>query len=155
MAETSAHRRNRAAVVERESQVVQWVSEGMTLTEVGRRLGVTQQRASQIWYRALDRIPAANVAQCRANQQELIKTATRELFEIIRNPQASYTARVLALTALRGWADREAKLMGADMPARSEITHLSESTVDAAIRELQGEMMVRAAEAGVDLPALR
>jgi len=48
--------------------------------------------------------------------------------------------------------DQRARLMGWNRPVRQEISVLSESTVDAAIRELQATMEAQARAAGVKIP---
>jgi hypothetical protein len=50
-------------------------------------------------------------------------------------------------------SDQRARLLGLNAPVRQEISVLSESVVDKAIRELQAQMQAQASEAGVELPA--
>ncbi|HEX4362342.1 MAG TPA: hypothetical protein VH141_32725, partial [Pseudonocardia sp.] len=143
MAPSRGNPRRTAQAVEREGRILQWLFEGQTTTEIARREGVTQRRISQIITRANLRRISPLVDECRAAQLGRIQIATRELFELARNPKASFTARALAYGTIKAWADREAKLMGLDMPARSEIRVLTEDAVDAAIHDLQAELALK------------
>lgn len=133
-----SQRRLRAA--ERRAQVVQWKAEGATFAEIGTRLGVSFQRAHQIWDEALAAMPAPNLAQHRRSQLELIDTAVRELLVIARSEQVSPRTRVEAWGQIRGWEERRAKLLGADMPTRREVTVITEDVIAAEVRKLEAEM---------------
>ena len=155
MPATKASARRLPEVIAREQQVIAWVGECVPFAEIAARMGVTDRRVRQIYARGQKRFPAANVEQHRAAQLERIHTAIHELFELARNPKASFTARALLYNTIKAWSDREAKLMGLDMPTRSEVSVLTESTVDTAIRELQKELALQeqqARQAGIALP---
>jgi Sigma-70, region 4 len=154
MPATKYNTRRLPEVIAREQQVIAWVGECVPFTEIANRMGVTEQRVRQIHKRGLLRFPAANVEEHRTIQLERIHTAIREMFELARNPKASYTARALLYGGIKAWSDREAKLMGLDMPTRSEVKVVTESTIDAAIHDLQAEMALQAQQAGIPLPEL-
>jgi predicted metal-dependent hydrolase len=48
--------------------------------------------------------------------------------------------------------DQRARLMGWNKPVRQEVSVITENAVDTAIRELQSQLELRAAAAGVKLP---
>lgn len=50
--------------------------------------------------------------------------------------------------------DQRARLMGWNKPVRQEVSVITENAVDTAIRELQEQLALRAAAAGVKLPEL-
>lgn len=147
--------RRQAAAIEREASVIQMKAEGMTFTEIGRRLGVTQQRVSQIWKRGIERLPIANLNEHRANQLQLIMTAYRELVAIARNPAVSARTRVEAWSTIRGWAERESKLLGTDAVSRREISIVTSDVIDNAIRDLEGQLALDAQRTGITLPSVQ
>jgi hypothetical protein len=49
--------------------------------------------------------------------------------------------------------DQRARLLGINAPVRQEVTVLTESSVDKAIKDLQVQLQAQAAAAGVELPA--
>ena len=51
--------------------------------------------------------------------------------------------------------DQRARLMGWNKPVRQEVSVITENAVDTAIRELQTQLELRAAAAGVKLPAVQ
>lgn len=132
---------------ERTASVVEWRSEGVPFAEIGRRLEVSAQRAHQIWEKALADLPAPKLAEHRASQLTLIDAAIRDLLKIARDEQVSPRTRVESWTALRGWAERQAKLLGTDSPTRKEITVISQDVVDAEIQKLTAELELSDAQA--------
>lgn len=51
-------------------------------------------------------------------------------------------------------SDQRARLLGLNAPVRQEVSVITESTVDQAIRDLQTQLEAQAAASGVTLPAL-
>lgn len=51
-------------------------------------------------------------------------------------------------------SDQRARLLGLNAPVRQEVSVITESTVDQAIRDLQTQLEAQAAASGVKLPAL-
>lgn len=143
----NARAQRQIAVAERYAQVTAWYAEGNTFPEIGKMLGVTPQRAHQLYHRALQQLPAPGVNQHRASQQELIRTGMRELLIIARRPNGSDRTKVEAWSGIGKLMEREAKLLGLDAPMRKEITVLTEDAVDNAMRKLAEEHNALAAEA--------
>lgn len=143
--------------IDREEQMIKWQSEGCTVSEMARRMGITRQRAGTLWARALERRPTVHLEQYRQSQKELIDAMKVRLLTIIDHPSwdsVSPRTRVEAGSVIIRLMEREAKLTGIDAVVRREITVMTEDTVDAAIRSLSGELALKAQEAGIALPEL-
>lgn len=120
----------RLSAAERRAEVVRLRRSRLRFDEIGQTLGVTKERAWKIYQEALAAIPAQDVEEHRAEELMLIDDAIRGLLPIARDRQHTRTA-VEAWSAIRGWAERKAKLLGLDAPDRHEII-----TIDAIDREL-------------------
>ncbi len=103
-------------------------------------LGISRQRAGQLYQRALREIPAGSVAEYRAEELDLIDTASRSLMRIAADPATSPRTKVEAWSVLRGWSERRSRLLGLDAPARSRVEVITEDAVDRAIAELSAEV---------------
>lgn len=137
---TRSTTRRQAEAIQREAVVIQLIAEGLTFNEVAARFGVTSQRIRQIWARGLKRLPAADLEQHRENHIQLTRTAIRELLVEARNPNNSPRTRVESWSTIRGYLEREARVLGIDRPTRKEITVITESDVDSAIQQLSAEL---------------
>ncbi len=127
----SAARRARAVELRR----ARW-----TFDAIAADLGVSKQRAHELYLSALREVPAANVEQHRAEELALIDDAARELMEIARGPEVGARTRVEAWSVLRSWAERKAKLLGLDAPAPQRVEVITEDAIDAQIRALREEL---------------
>jgi predicted transcriptional regulator len=154
MAHNAQSARTRTQVLAREAFVIQKIAEGRTFLSIAEEMGVSHARVRQIYARGQKRYPCADLEEIRAAQHERILTATRELFELARDPKASFTARALAYNTIKGLADREARLMGLDAPTRTEVKVLTKDSVGAEIERLSGVIALRAAQAGLPIPEL-
>ena len=96
---------------------------------------ISPQRAHQIYRAALDEFPAVQVAEHREEEAGLIDRAIANLLAIAEDtdPNASARTRVEAWSAIRGWCEHKARLLGLNAPARKEVTVLTESLVDQAL----------------------
>lgn len=110
----------RITTAEQRARVVALRRRRMTFAEIGQELGVSPQRAHQIYEAALKAIPAPNVEQHRAEELTLIDDAIAGLWPIAQNLGQPRTA-VEAWNAIRGWAERKAKLLGLDVPTRVSV----------------------------------
>lgn len=116
--------------MERLAQVVAMRRQRLTQDEIARRLGISQQRVSQLYSEALAMFPAQQVEEHRAEELMLIDDAIADLLPLARDHDRPRTA-VEAWNSIRGWAERKAKLLGLDAPDRHEFI-----TIDAIDREL-------------------
>lgn len=151
----ASRNRTRAAVLEREARICLWISQGMHVTEVARRENVTQQRISQIWKRGLERAPVANINEYRANQLVAINALKRKLAEKLDDPKTGTRDCAELVNASTRLLEREAKLLGLDAAARSEIKVLTDETVADAIHTLRAENALQILELqkhGVEMP---
>jgi ribosomal protein L15E len=128
------------AQAERRAQVVRMRSARLSFAEIGRRLGITAQRAGVIYRRALQEIPRADVDEHRAEELEFIDLAVNRLITIAMDKEVSARTRVEAWNAIRGWTERKAKLLGLDAPTKHEV--LTMDGIEAEIRRLEREIAV-------------
>lgn|ERR1035437_3947658 len=135
----AARIRRTPAAAERLADVVALRRQRLTQADIARQLGISQQRVSQLYAQALAEVPAAQVAEHRAEELMLIDDAIADLLPIARDHTRPRSA-VEAWNAIRGWADRKARLLGLDAPARSKVEVITEEMVDAEIRRLETEM---------------
>jgi hypothetical protein len=113
-----------------------------TWDAIGADLGVSAQRAHQLYSAALAEVPVAQVEAHRAEETDLIDRATRELLALAEDSNVNPRTKVEAWNSLRGWAERKAKLLGLDAPTQTQATVVSASTFDQALKELEQEMEV-------------
>jgi hypothetical protein len=138
---------DQVTAAERRARVVELRRRRLSFVEIGREMGVTGQRAFAIYREALAAIPAQQVEEHRAEELALIDQAIRDLLPLAENHERPRSA-IEAWNAIRGWAERKAKLLGLDAPARVEVLTLD--AIDAEIRKLQAEFA--SAPADVDVP---
>jgi hypothetical protein len=110
----------------------------LTFAQIGDRLGITQQRAGQLYRDALADVPAQQVDEHRAEELELIDLAVNRLMSIAADPETSPRTRVEAWSAIRGWSERKAKLPGLDSPSKHQVLTLD--AIDAEIGRLTAEL---------------
>jgi len=127
-----------------------------------RRAGVEWHAiASQLGYADASHAHHRFMALMKAYPREQIDEARQIELERLDRVQLAIWEQCLSEGKNQHWAidrflklsDQRARLLGINAPVRQEITVLSESTVDKAIRELQAAMQAQAAEAGLDVPA--
>lgn len=150
-----AHARLLPTTIEREQQIIEWRVQGLSFVEIGRRLGVSGQRAGQIFERGLKRIPAAKVAEYRTAQLAEIDVLKQKLWDVINNPNTSGRTVAESVSVWVRLMERGAKVMGSDRPVRNEHVIFSPEQVAAEIRRLQADNLLRAQEAGLEPPPLK
>lgn len=130
---------------------------------------VELRRAGVLWdaiARQLGYSSSGHAHQCfkayMANQpKELVADLRQVELDRLEQLQAAIWAQCLATGQNQHWAidrclkisDQRARLMGLNAPVRQEVTVLSETTVDKAIRELQEQLGAQAKAHGVEMPA--
>lgn len=124
---------------ERLAQVVALRRRRLTQDEIARRMGISQQRVSQLYRQALAEIPASQIEEHRAEELMLIDDAIADLMPIARDHDRPRSA-VEAWNAIRGWAERKARLLGLDAPTRNAIEVITSDMVDAEIARLEAEL---------------
>jgi hypothetical protein len=137
----------------REAFIIEQRTHRVSFAKIGAELGITPQRVHQIFEKARDRIPAARLADLRAEESELLDQVIAGLLEIAHKGNSEH-ARVQAFLGIIHASESKRKLFGADAPMRKEITVLTEDAVDAAIRKLNEEhaaFLAQAKDAGVDI----
>lgn len=111
----------REEIAERRARVVEMRRSAMQFAEIAEVLGVTKQRAHQIYLKALEEIPAQQVELHRAEAVELATIAIDDLLAIARDHKQPRTS-VEAWSAIRGWAERLARVLGTDATMKVEAT---------------------------------
>lgn len=69
---------------QRRAEVMRMRRQGMQFEQIGEQLGITKQRAHQIYKAALDEIPAEDVTLYRAEQAERLDEMLREAYEVLK-----------------------------------------------------------------------
>lgn len=100
--------------MKRREQIVQMRRARLSFAEIGRRLGITGQRAGQLYRSALAEVPRQAVEEHRIEEAELVDTAVNKLMALAADATVTPRTRVEAWVAIRGWADRKAKLLALD-----------------------------------------
>lgn len=117
----------------RRARVIEARRQHMTYAEIGQELGVSMQRAHEIYFEALDAIPAQQVELHRAEATELAHAAIDDLRLIARDHKQPRTS-VEAWGQIRGWAEHLARIQGTNASTKVEAT-VTEATQQTA--ELQ------------------
>jgi hypothetical protein len=137
MPETQPGQRITAA--ERRAQVVALRRGRATFDQIGRALGISKQRAHELYRTALAEIPAQQVDEHRAEELILIDDAIASLMIIARDHSRPRSA-VEAWNAVRGWADRKARLLGLDAPRRQTVEVITSEMIETEIARLEAEL---------------
>lgn len=133
------HPGHRVTAAERRAQVVALRRGRATFDQIGGALGVSKQRAHELYTQALAEIPAAQVDEHRAEELLLIDDAIADLMVIARDHSKPRTS-VEAWNAIRGWADRKARLLGLDAPRRQAIEVITAELIEREITRLEAEL---------------
>lgn len=108
--------------------------QGQTFEQIGEQIGVTRQRAHQIYWQALKEIPVQEVAEYRAEQAERLDEMLRRACEVLErqhitvsNGKVIYHGEepleddapvLLAIKTILQIEERRAKLFGLDTPVK-------------------------------------
>jgi hypothetical protein len=130
----------RAQAREVRTRVVALRRDRLTFDQIGAALGVTKQRAYQLYREVLAEIPAAEVAEHRAEELLLIDDAIADLLPIARDHVRPRTS-VEAWRAILGWAERKSRLLGLDMPVRTATQVTIDGEVERDIERLVAELL--------------
>lgn len=120
----------REATAARRARVVEARRQHLTYAEIGAELGVSLQRAHEIYLEALEAIPAKQVELHRAEAAQLAHAAIDDLLVIARDHKQPRTS-VEAWGQIRGWAERLARIQNTDAPLKVD-ANVTETKVDAA-----------------------
>ena len=129
----------RLTAAERRARVITLRRNRVSFEDIGRALGISKQRAHQIYVRALAEIPAGEISEHRAEELTLIDDAIRDLLRLARDHARPRTT-VEAWNAIRGWSERKAKLLGLDAPSRKAIEVITSDVIEAEIARLEIEL---------------
>jgi hypothetical protein len=151
-----------AAAADRRARVLQARLAGATFTDIGRQLGVTAQRAYQLHTDALRRTVQEPADQLRAVEAHRLDQLQAHAVEVLRarhvlvqagrpvldpasgDPYVDHGPVLAAISVLLRVAERRARLLGLDAPAkvdaqvRGEVHSLS--AIDAELARLHAEL---------------
>lgn len=130
---TNGRRLTPEELAQRKKAIVAARRDHESFDSIGATHGISAARAHQVFWAALSEIPGQEVGQYRQEQVDLVDRAVHRLMMIAEDDDVSPRSRIEAWSAIRGWAEHLARLMGLNSPTRREISVLSESVVDAAL----------------------
>lgn len=129
---------------QRRNRVVEMRAQRFSFAAIGEELGITKQRAAQLYEAALSEMRPAGFETYRQEELELIDRATRNLIAIAEDPDPEAVPprdRVKAWTAAAVWAQRKAKLLALDpAPLPPSGGGLSVEALDREIHSLQVQL---------------
>jgi hypothetical protein len=143
----------REATAERRARAVEARRQHLTFAEIGAELGVSTQRAHEIYLDALEAIPAKQVELHRAEATELAHTAIDDLLIIARDHKQPRTS-VEAWGQIRGWAERLARIQNTDTPVKVDAT-VTTAQMDPATAALIAEAQAAAEAQEAEIRARR
>ena len=131
----------------REARIIELRRQRLHWDEIGAAVGVSASVACRDWQAAMARHPLSRTTleDYRAEETELIDQAVRALMAIARDDsvmpngraRVSERTRVEAWAAIRGWAERKARLLGLDAPAKYNVTTLGQIETEIACLEAE------------------
>lgn len=137
-------------VAYRRGRVVDLRRQRLSWDQIGAELGVTKQRAHQIYQAALNEYPVSKLGEHRQEEAELIDRAVRELLAIASAPTdsvdqatgkaVSARTRVEAWQAIRGWSEHRAKLFGLLAPTKSQVDVVTHDSLTREMERLAAEL---------------
>jgi hypothetical protein len=140
----------RADAADRRARVVALRRKRATFDQIGRELGISKQRAHQLYSRAVAETPAREVAEWHAEELDLVDDALRDLMEITADWEVSPRTRVEAWTCARGWAEHKARMLGLNAPEKHE--HRTIGEIDARLLDLADQMAAMESGDAAGLP---
>jgi hypothetical protein len=173
MARRNEQRTSRATRAQEQIQAYEYALRGYSLREIGERMGCSHEKARHLialeaderviplqdQYRRmqLDRLNQARIAVMKVLERKHYHISDGQIVRE-KNPDSEDDEAgepylddgpvLQAVDRLVKIEDRIAKLLGLNLPVPQQIEVLSESTVDAAIRELEQEIAERTTEDG-------
>jgi hypothetical protein len=139
--------------LERRARAVELRRKRWSFDQIGADLGVSAARAHQLWKDGITMVPIARIEEIRAEELEFADIAINALLKIAYDEDVSPRTRVEAWNAVRGWAERKAKIAGIDAAVKYEKMPGIEDERDAELRAMIDEakaQIVREREAAGD-----
>ena len=134
---------------QREALIVQRRADSVPFRVIAEEVGLSHAHVHNIYKAACAKVPSEAVHTLRVQSTELADRAIADLLTIAENEQVSPRTRTEAWTSIKGWSESLRKLHGADAPARTQVTVVSEDTINAEIERLTAEMERQAQAAGL------
>jgi len=122
------------------SQIIEYRRCRVPNSEIAKNLGISAARVGQLYRRALADYPltAMSIDEHRAEENDLIDAAIRELMVIAFDHRSMPRSRIDAWLAIERFMERRAHMLGIDAPTRSEVVTLG--ALDMEIQKLEAEL---------------
>lgn len=142
------HQLTREEVHYRRGRVVELRRADTPWDVIADELGVSKQRAHQIYMDALKDYPKSQVGEHRHEEAEVVDWATRKLRAIIdadepdpaTGKHVSARTRIEALSALKGWREHRARLYGIYAPTKSSVEVITKDAFAADLERMAAEL---------------
>ncbi|MEU6781474.1 hypothetical protein ABZ912_19900 [Nonomuraea angiospora] len=141
---------------ERRTEVMRLKRQGQTFEAVGEQLGISRQRAHQLYWDTLRKIPVQEVTEYRAEQAERLDEMLRRAYEVLERkhitvsngkviyhedqPLEDDAPTLMAIKTVLAIEEQRARLLGLNAPVKQQIG---------------GEVQVTYSFEGVDMEGLR
>lgn len=141
------------ARAERDQRAVDMRRAGVSWDAIARALGYASSgHAHQSFMRYMAAYPRESIADARQVELDRLDQLQAAIWQ--QCLATGSTNQHWAIDRMLKISDQRARLLGLNAPVRQEVSVITESAVDTAIRDLQTQLEAQAASAGVALPAL-
>jgi hypothetical protein len=122
---------------ERRAEVMRLKRQGQTFEAIGERLGITKQRAHQLYWDTLRKIPAQEVNEYRAEQAERLDDMLRRAYEVLERkhitvsngkviyhedqPLEDDAPTLMAIKTVLAIEEQRARLLGLNTPVVQKV----------------------------------
>lgn len=139
--------------LERDLKCVQLRRANMEWDAIAKQLGYASPgHAYQRFMAVMKAYPREDVDSAREVELQRYNQLLEAVWAQCLDPSEDNKRQHWAIDRAQRLMDQRARLMGWNRPVRQEISVLTESTVDKAIKDLQVQLQAQAAAAGVELP---
>ena len=140
--------------LERDLKCVQLRRANMEWDAIAQQLGYSDAgHAYRRFMAVMKAYPREDVDSAREVELQRYNALLESVWPMCLDNDIDNKRQLWAIDRAQRLMDQRARLMGWNRPVRQEISVLTESTVDKAIKDLQVQLQAQAAAAGVDLPA--
>lgn len=122
------------------AQIIEYRRCRMPNNEIAKNLGISTIAVGKLYRQALAEYPltAMSIDEHRAEENDLIDAAIRELMVIAFDHRSMPRSRIDSWLAIERFMERRAKMLGLDAPTRSEVVTLG--ALDMEIQKLEAEL---------------
>lgn len=128
-------------LVDRQAQAVELRAAGLSYSEIAKRMECHRQTAASLVHAGLRAVVSPHVDEYRALEDNRLDLALSKVVEVLTNPQANDLRKLDAARTLVLISERRAKLHGLDAPAPEVPLVLTESTLRAALDQVNSQII--------------